>query len=116
MALPRRAMKKDVFPETQNTWIGQRLREGKEGLAEINRHVMNVYAFPLRVYYHGTPHRWLGEADDVIQGYFADRLAREDFFKEWLKSGLRLRRWLINGFGFYLKELKKKRRRERVSD
>jgi DNA-directed RNA polymerase specialized sigma24 family protein len=72
---------------------------------------MDAYAFPLRVYFLGTRDRWIGEPDDVVQGFFADRLGREDFFANWKASGKRLRHWLINGFCFYLKERHRELRR-----
>ena len=61
------------------TWIGDRLAGGCA--SAVNRHIMDVYARPLKIYYMGTSDRWLGEADDIIQGFFADRLAREDFLR-----------------------------------
>lgn len=104
-------MKEDVFPRTHNTWIGRKLLEGVAGRNELNRHVMEVYADPLRVYFLGTPDRRHAEAEEVVEGFFADRLARGDFFDDWKMSGLRLRRWLMNGLGFYLKELRRARKR-----
>ncbi len=102
-------MKKDVFPQTLNTWIERKLAEGAAGRAELNHFVMRVYADPLRVYCLGTPGRYLGEPEEVVEGFFADRLGRADYFRGWKESGLRLRRWLMNGFGFYLKELRRER-------
>ncbi len=105
-------MKKDVFPQTMRTWIGDRLREGGAGRSAINRHLMEVYFHPLKVYFLGTRDRWLGDADDIVQGFFADRLSRESFVEDWLASGLPLRRWLCNGLCFYLKELRRARMRD----
>ena len=68
---------RDVFPVTQRTWLGRALVRGHEGLSEANHHIMDVYAQPLKVYYLGSSFRTLGEPDDVVQGFFADRLARE---------------------------------------
>ncbi len=99
------------FPTTQNTWIGQRVHEGGGGRAAVNQHVMRVYAWPLQVYFRGTRDRWLGEPEDIVHGFFADRLAKPGFFSDWQKSGLRLRRWLMNGFCFYLSELRHARRK-----
>jgi DNA-directed RNA polymerase specialized sigma24 family protein len=107
-------MRPNAFPTTLHTWISRRLVVGGEGRAEVNRHVMSVYAWPLAVYFRGTRDRWLGEAEDIVQGFFADRLAREHFFVDWLQSGLPLRRWLMNAFCFYLNEVKRKRKRDRV--
>ena len=105
-------MAKNVFPPTMQTWIGRRLLDGEQGRSQVNRHVMEVYALPMRVYFLGTSDRWIGEPDEVIQGFFADRLARPGFFEDWQNSGLPLRRWLMNAFSFYLLELRRARRRD----
>lgn len=101
----------DLFPRTQYTWIGRRLDEGAAGRTDINRHVMSVYTWPLEIYFRSLRAPWLGDSEDVVQGFFASRLDREDFFRDWLESGMKLRRWLINAFCFYLKELRRQRRR-----
>ncbi len=105
-------MKQDAFPQTLRTWIGARLVDGHAGRAEVNRHLMTVYLRPLKIYFMGTSERWLGEPDDVVSGFFADRLARENFLDDWIASGLSLRRWLCNGFCFYLKELRRQKFRD----
>ena len=107
-------MRPNVFPTTLHTWLGSRLVLGKEGRADVNQHVMSVYAWPLTVYFRGTRDRWLGEPEEIVQGFFADRLAREHFFSDWLQSGLPLRRWLINAFCFYLSEVKRARKRNEI--
>ncbi len=104
-------MPADVFPQTSTSWIQDRLMDGHGGRREVDRHVMEVYAFPMRVYYLGTKDRSLGEPDDVIQGFFADRLAKPEFFAQWQSSGLPLRRWLMNALNFYLKELRRSNKR-----
>jgi DNA-directed RNA polymerase specialized sigma24 family protein len=102
----------DVFPVTMNDWIQERLSLGPEGRRQLNQEIMARYAWPLQVYFLGTRDRWLGEPADIVQGFFASRLAKGDFFANWSASGLRLRHWLINAFCFYLKELHRARRRE----
>jgi hypothetical protein len=105
--------RKEAFPTTQQTWIGQTLVQGDRGRANVNRHVMEVYSWPLTVYYRGTRDRWLGEPDEIVQGFFADRLARSGFFTDWQRSRLPLRRWLINAFCFYLSEMRRRSKRDR---
>lgn len=109
MPEPRQA---DVFPVTLTSWIDDQLLDGTRGRQEVNRHVMGVYAWPLRVYFMGTRDRWLGEPEDVVQGFFASRLSKADFFANWRASGMKLRHWLINAFCFYLKEMKRSRKRD----
>ncbi|QOJ00176.1 MAG: hypothetical protein HRU70_06615 [Phycisphaeraceae bacterium] len=110
---PRTPTNADVFPLTQMTWIGRHLDQGDPGRGEVNRHVMALYAWPLKVYFLGTRDRWIGDPDEVVNGFFADRLARPGFFDGWRRSGLRLRHWLINAFCFYLRELKRAHARDR---
>jgi hypothetical protein len=102
----------DAFGQTQNTWIDVQLERGIEGRQSVNRHVMDTYAWPLQVYFLGTNMRWLGEPDEIVNGFFASRLPREDFFAMWQASGMRLRRWLMNGLCLYLKEVRKRRLRD----
>ncbi len=105
-----------VFPKTRRTWIGQRLDEGKGGRGQVNRHIMEVYGPCLRVWYLGSSFRVLGEPEDIIHAFFADRLPREDFLFKWAASGKPLRHWLIIGFGFFLREtLRDRKRNQRFS-
>ncbi|MEE3001226.1 MAG: hypothetical protein VX908_00870 [Planctomycetota bacterium] len=98
------ADKPDAFPKTMGTWIDRQLQEGTLGRDVVNRHIMSVYAHPLKVYFLGSSMRTLGEPDDMVDGFFASRLQKESYFDQWKESGLRLRRWLMNGFLFHLKE------------
>lgn len=97
--------KPDLFPATAYTWIDGQMGAGQLGRDALNRHIMLVYAEPLKAYYLGTSYRTLGEADDVVNGFFASRLGRVDFVATWRGSNLRLRRWLMNALCFYLREL-----------
>ncbi len=110
-AVMQEATKPDVFPLTRGTWIEDRMGLGESGRRELNNHVMAVYLWPLTVYFRGTRDRYLGEPEEVVQGFFASRLVKKDFFGDWKASGKRLRHWLINGFCFYLKELHRDKRK-----
>lgn len=101
----------DAFQSTKATWIGVKLAEGATGREAINRHVMEVYREPLGIYFLGTSDRRFGEADEVVEGFFASRLGRSDFLDKWASSGKPLRRWLMNAFCFYLKERRRERER-----
>lgn len=105
-------VKRDVFPTTRRTWINQVMDRSGTDRGELNRHIMLVYAAPLRVYFLGTGSRWLGDPEEIVAGFFADRLAREGFLEDWQRGGMRLRRWLMNAFSFYLSELRRLRRRD----
>lgn len=105
---------RQYFPETQIGWIEQRLGEGRTGQSQVNEHIMQVYYRPLQYYYLGLKGlRNLGEPDDIVNGFFADRLSRNDFMPKWRESGLKLRRWLMNGLHFYLKERIRAQSRDR---
>ncbi len=101
----------DVFPTTRKTWVELKLQEGPTGRAALNRHLMDLYALPLKIYILGSTYRnrYAEDADDLVRGFFADRLSRADFVQKWTESGKRLRFWLINALSFYLQELSRKR-------
>lgn len=103
----------DVFPATRRTWLIERLGTGGMGLSEANRHVMAVYLQPLRVYFMGSSFSWLGEPDELVQSFLADRLERDGYLARWLQSGRPLRYWLIVGFKHFLLEESRRRKRSK---
>ncbi|MCH2151759.1 MAG: hypothetical protein MK089_00275 [Phycisphaerales bacterium] len=109
MAKPEQ--KKDAFPATQMEWIHERMDAGKEGRREVASHLMDVYAEPLRIYLLGSSFRSAGEPEELINGFFANRLSRDDYLDGWRASDKRLRRWLINGLIFYIKEEFRRRKK-----
>ena len=92
------------FPSTNRGWIGEQLVLGESGRAAVVTHVMASYARPLERYLRGSSYRNAGEPHELVQGFLAERLPAPDFFDRWLASGFPLRRWLMNGFLFYLRE------------
>ena len=106
------ADKPDAFPKTMGTWIDKQLQEGSVGRDVVNSHIMSVYAHPLKIYFLGSSMRTLGEPDDMVDGFFVSRLERNSYFDQWKESGLRLRRWLMNGFLFYLREELRRQKRD----
>ncbi len=94
----------DAFPTTQSTYLGRILAAGRLGRLEAGRHVMSVYKEPLKVYLRGSSFRDLGDADELVEGFFADRLEREGFLTDWVRSGRRFRFWVIRAFKNYLRE------------
>lgn len=95
----------DHFPETMSTLIQGYMDAGTIGRRELNHHIMSVYRRPLKIYFLGSSYRSLGDPDDLVQGFFASRLERQDYFEKWQESRLSLRRWLMNAFILYMKEL-----------
>ncbi len=77
--------------------------------------LMRRYADPLTVFVRGSSLARLGEPEEIVNGYFATRLSDEaaivEFLKKWDASGMRLRRWLMNGILFYGQGLARDRAR-----
>ncbi|NBX25691.1 MAG: hypothetical protein EBQ99_06525, partial [Planctomycetes bacterium] len=103
----------DAFPTTQRTWIVETLRVAlasrdpevrERSLAELRAHVMRTYFEPLRIYVKGSSFRVMGESADLVNGFFASRLSRDDYLARWVESALPLRRWLANGLVMHLRE------------
>lgn len=108
---------RQVFPTTRRTWLGDHLSDGDPGRATAMRHVMEVYAWPLQVYFRGTGWRSFGEPADVVHGFLADRLGQPGYLDSWQTSGKPLRRWLANGLCFYLREqVRAARQKSRAGD
>ena len=62
---------------------------------------MDRYARPLAVFVRGSSLARLGEPAEIVNGFFASRLSDAEFLRAWDRSGMRLRRWLMNGILFY---------------
>ena len=117
-------MPTDHFPSTHATWIDAQLTLSEDGggdspLAQdarraLRRHVMERYHQPLRAYVKGSSLREIGEADDLVAGFFADRVGSPSFMAEWRASGMPLRRWLMNGIGYYCRGVLRDRMRDRM--
>jgi len=116
----------DRFPTTHATWIAERVALSAAGDAgsaavqaardELNAHVMGRYFEPLCAYVKRSGWRGLGESADLVNGFFASRLAQRDYLLKWRESGLPLRRWLMNGLLLSLHERARAERRARVWD
>jgi hypothetical protein len=109
----------DHFPSTLKSrivdWLGRRDR------TSLNQHVLTTYYEPIRLYLKGshwfagrvrnrgrpvaTDHGEIEELNDLVNGFFADLLEREDFFDRWLASGRRLGQYLRGALWLYLKGL-----------
>ncbi len=108
------SQKRDSFPATQRGWLVAQLAQGSAGVSRINAYVMETYTEPLSNYVAGSSFRSLSTPKDLVSGFFASRLAQTAYFEKWIDSGLPLRRWLINGFLFFLQEEARRRKSERV--
>jgi DNA-directed RNA polymerase specialized sigma24 family protein len=114
----------DHFPSTHATWIdaqltiaeraGDHTHEAQSARRALQQHLMQRYHEPLRAYVRGSSMRQLGDADDLVAGFFADRIGAPGFLADWRASGMPLRRWLMNGIGFYGRGVARDRMRDRL--
>lgn len=89
----------DAFPTTQLTTLVDELRAlgGDARRVRLAETIMHRYAEPLAVYARGSSLREIAEPVDLVHGYLAHSLSDPTFLDRYLASGLRLRRWLMNG-------------------
>jgi hypothetical protein len=100
----------DLFPSTERTWIVDRIRQGER--AELQHHLMSTYAGALAGYVSATGFRSLSDPGELVSGFFASRLSQDGWLPAWLESGMRLRRWLMNGLLLYCHERLAERSRD----
>ena len=103
----------DHFPTTQLTWILDQLAEGERGAPTLREHLMERYREPLLIYVRGSTLRSLGEADELVHGFFAQFFSRADALNRWAESGTRLRRWMMNGLVLHARGLRRDASRNR---
>jgi hypothetical protein len=114
----------DVFPSTHDSWLCEMLDGPPEQVQRAAVALTARYREPLRVYFEGSSFARLGvqgltdfsEAEELVHGFLAGRLARAEFLTAWRRSGMRLRRFVINGFLFYLREQSRTARRRRCRE
>lgn len=88
----------DAFPSTALTTLLGQLQRGDPSVhSELRARIMSRYAEPLAVYAGGSSLRAIAEPRELVNGFFAHALSRTDFFTRYQSSGMRLRRWLMNG-------------------
>lgn len=119
----------DHFPSTHATWIdaqltiidgaggateGPRAQVAENARAALRKHLWERYHAPLRAYVHGGSLRRAGEPEELVSGYFAERVTTPEFLVAWRSSGMPLRRWMMNGMGFYARGVVRDRMRDRM--
>ncbi len=104
----------DLFPRTESGYLLEAVQGGDGRLAA--RFVMRVYLRPLAGYFSAMRFSRMGQPDDIVAGFFADRLGRPDWISKWFeereRSGMRFSRWLLTSFGHYLYEEARRRKRD----
>jgi len=114
----------DVFPSTHATWLRESIAAGPDGRSRATQAVLARYREPLRIYLSGTTFGRStrrdpldgADGEDLVHGFLAHRVARPEFLEGWIHSGFTLRRWMINGFLFYLREQNRSARRRRARE
>ena len=99
----------DHFPSTHRTWLETQIGLGGPGLSAAREHVMARSHAALVAYVLGSRVSPLGEPDDIVHGFYAKNLAKDDYLARWLASGLPLRRWLMNGVSAHIRALWRER-------
>lgn len=99
-----------VFPSTDRTDLIAKFQGGPDQRLDAIRLLLGRYVDPLVVYARGSTLRTVAEPVDLVQGFLADRLLRDEYLSRWASSGMELRRWLINGLHLYAKEWSRARR------
>lgn len=105
----------DHFPPTPRTLVHEALDGGDP--QAVAAHLIRLYERPLRIYFGATSFRNLGDPEDIVAGFLADRLSRSDWLQGWRDAcrsrEIPLRRWLLNALNFYLKEEARRAARDR---
>jgi len=105
-------MTRDHFPTTHQTWLSEHVGVAND---EVAQHIMARYFEPLRAYVKGSSLRNFGDSAELVNDFFAARLGDPTYLERWLDSGLPLRRWLLNGLLFHVRNrsIAESRRRAR---
>ena len=92
------------FPSTDRSSIVVQLNRGPDGEAEIANLVMGSYLKPLIRYAYSLKNIEPADAEDLVHEFLTVRIRRPGYFKNWERSGRPLRRWLMNGFLFLMRD------------
>lgn len=110
----------DHFPSTHDTWIGDQLQmlaagsetDAREAALQLRTHIMARYREPLLAYAGASSFRSLSSPEDLVHGFFAERLADLAYLRNWRDSRMKLRRWLCNGLLLHMFDIAQRRRRD----
>lgn len=103
------------FPTTHATFLTRCLDDpSAQARAEVRNHLMTRYRVPLVAYASRSRLANLDEPEELVHGFFAGKVARDDFLDGWRTSGLPLRRWMLNGLLFHARGVMRDLARERA--
>ena len=83
-------------------------------VAGARSYLMEVYARPLRAYVRRSRYRYLGEDAELVNQFFATRMAVPAFLKNWPRDRFRLRYWVLGAFRNHLKDAARSAGRDRT--
>jgi hypothetical protein len=110
--VPVAAGRSSRFPTTRRSWITRTIAKGPEGEQEVARFVMSAYVVPLGAYARTLQGLDGLDPEDLVHDFLVHKVSASGYFHTWSRSGFTLRRWLVNGFHFRLKD----RRRHAATD
>lgn len=119
--LPIVAPRADHFPTTALTTLLDQLRHtlhgepsprGSPAHLRMVETLMARYAGPLEVYARGSSLRDIAEPADLVHGFFAAALADPAYLARYQASGMRLRRYLMNGLLLHARSVARDRSRQ----
>jgi hypothetical protein len=119
--LPLVAPRVDHFPTTHLTALLDDLRTvlrdesspaGSPAHRRIAETLMSRYAGPLEVYARGSSLREIAEPAELVHGFLAAALADPTYLERFRASGMRLRRYLMNGLLLHARGVARDRGRQ----
>jgi DNA-directed RNA polymerase specialized sigma24 family protein len=109
--MPREVL--EDFPTTHATFLTVCLDTATaQSLSDARNHLMVRYRAPLVVYAAQSRFATVDEPDELVHGFFAEKVADARFLADWRASGLPLRRWMLNGLVFHARGVLRDRARE----
>lgn len=110
--LPITRPRADAFPTTHLTRMLEdaRLRL-PDAEVRLRSAIMERYAEPLAIYARGSALREIAEPEELVHGFFAHALTDPEFFTRYQASGMRMRRWLMNGLLLHARSVTRDRMR-----
>jgi hypothetical protein len=104
--------KAEAFPTTRLTLLLQEALQGHPHAdMALRRVIMERYAEPLAIYAKGSTLRDIAEPEELVYGFLVQALAEPAYFERYRASGLRMRRWLMNGLLLHARSVARDRAR-----
>lgn len=93
------------FPATRRTWLQSRLQRGDADThADVLRELMTIYYGPLLAYASASRLATAIDPEELVHGFFSERLAHGSLLAAWNPDTHPLRRYLVNGLWFHARD------------